>query len=149
MVMTTFSFDESTWNQLKGKLRQKYGQLTDDDVQFAEGKGEELLGRLQQKLGLGADALQAVLGELCAPGVVHQKVQQAKDKAAEIAEDIKIRASATAAELKDYAGESYEQVTRKARSLHEDGEEYVRQNPRPAVLTALAAGFVVGLLIRR
>lgn len=36
---------------MKGKLKQKYGQLTDDDLTFAEGKEDELYGRLQQKLG--------------------------------------------------------------------------------------------------
>jgi uncharacterized protein YjbJ (UPF0337 family) len=35
----------------KGKLKQKYGVLTDDDLTFAEGKDDELLGRLQTKLG--------------------------------------------------------------------------------------------------
>lgn len=39
------------WNEIKGKLKQKYGQLTDDDLMFAEGKDEEMLGRLQKKLG--------------------------------------------------------------------------------------------------
>lgn len=39
------------WNEAKGKLKQKYGQLTDDDLTFAEGKEDEMLGRLQQKLG--------------------------------------------------------------------------------------------------
>jgi uncharacterized protein YjbJ (UPF0337 family) len=38
------------WNEIKGKLKQKYGQLTDDDVTFAEGQEDELLGRLQQRL---------------------------------------------------------------------------------------------------
>ncbi|MCB0597537.1 MAG: CsbD family protein [Lewinellaceae bacterium] len=39
------------WNQIKGKLKEEYGQLTDDDLTFAEGQEEQLLGRLQQKLG--------------------------------------------------------------------------------------------------
>jgi uncharacterized protein YjbJ (UPF0337 family) len=42
---------KGSWNEVKGKLKQKYGQLTDDDLKFAEGKDDELLGRLQQKLG--------------------------------------------------------------------------------------------------
>ena len=42
---------KGNWNEIKGKLKQKYGQLTDDDLTFAEGKEEELLGRLQQRLG--------------------------------------------------------------------------------------------------
>jgi uncharacterized protein YjbJ (UPF0337 family) len=48
--MTRLGF-KGSWNEVKGKLKQKYGQLTDDDVAFSEGKEDELLGRLQQKLG--------------------------------------------------------------------------------------------------
>ena len=42
---------KGSWNEAKGKLKQKYAQLTDDDLAFAEGKEDELLGRLEQKLG--------------------------------------------------------------------------------------------------
>lgn len=42
---------KGTWNELKGKLKQKYGQLTDNDLAFAEGKEDEMLGRLQKALG--------------------------------------------------------------------------------------------------
>lgn len=42
---------KGNWNEVKGKLKQKYGQLTDDDLAYVEGKEEELLGRLQQKTG--------------------------------------------------------------------------------------------------
>lgn len=42
---------KGTWNELKGKLKQKYGELTDDDLVFAEGKEDELYGRLQKRLG--------------------------------------------------------------------------------------------------
>jgi uncharacterized protein YjbJ (UPF0337 family) len=42
---------KGNWNEIKGKLKQKYGQLTDDDLIFAEGKDDEMWGRLQKKLG--------------------------------------------------------------------------------------------------
>ena len=42
---------KGNWNEIKGKLKQKYGDLTDDDLVFAEGKEDELFGRLQKKLG--------------------------------------------------------------------------------------------------
>lgn len=42
---------KGAWNEVKGKLKQKYGNLTDDDLTFAEGKEDELLGRLQKRLG--------------------------------------------------------------------------------------------------
>jgi uncharacterized protein YjbJ (UPF0337 family) len=40
-----------SWNEVKGKLKQKYADLTDDDLMYAEGKEEELFGRLQKRLG--------------------------------------------------------------------------------------------------
>ena len=42
---------KGNWNEVKGKLKQKYSMLTDDDLIFAEGKEDELLGRLQKKIG--------------------------------------------------------------------------------------------------
>jgi uncharacterized protein YjbJ (UPF0337 family) len=42
---------EGNWNEIKGKLKQKYGDLTDDDLTFAKGKEDEMYGRLQKKLG--------------------------------------------------------------------------------------------------
>ena len=42
---------KGNWNQLKGKAKQEYGDLTDDDLMYEEGKEDELFGRLQEKLG--------------------------------------------------------------------------------------------------
>ncbi len=42
---------KGNWNEVKGKLKQKYGQLSDDDLAYVEGKEDELLGKLQQKTG--------------------------------------------------------------------------------------------------
>jgi uncharacterized protein YjbJ (UPF0337 family) len=55
---------EGKWNEIKGKLKQKYGQLTDQDLTFAEGKEDELLGRLQQKLGRSKDELRAEIEKM-------------------------------------------------------------------------------------
>ncbi len=61
--MTKLVF-KGSWNETKGKLKQKYGQLTDDDLTFAEGKDEELLGRLQKKLGKSKEELRRELESL-------------------------------------------------------------------------------------
>jgi uncharacterized protein YjbJ (UPF0337 family) len=55
-VMTSLKL-KGSWNELKGKLKQKYGQLTDDDLTFAEGKEDEMLGRLQKRLGKNKEEL--------------------------------------------------------------------------------------------
>lgn len=46
---------KGNWNELKGKIKQQYGELTDDDLVYEEGKDDELLGRLQQKIGKTKD----------------------------------------------------------------------------------------------
>ncbi len=45
------------WNELKGKIKQAYGDLTDDDLAYEDGKDDEMLGKLQQKTGKGRDEL--------------------------------------------------------------------------------------------
>jgi uncharacterized protein YjbJ (UPF0337 family) len=48
---------EGNWNEIKGKLKQKYGNLTDNDLAFAKGNEDELYGRLQKKLGKTKDEI--------------------------------------------------------------------------------------------
>ena len=55
---------KGSWNAVKGKLKQKYAQLTDDDLTFSEGKEDEFLGRLQQKLGKSKEELRAEIEKL-------------------------------------------------------------------------------------
>lgn len=52
------------WNMLKGKIKQSYAELTDDDLKLVEGKEEELYGRLQQKTGKTRDDLVKWLKDL-------------------------------------------------------------------------------------
>ena len=49
------------WNITKGKLKQKRSQLTDDDLQYSEGKSDELIGRIQKKLGETREAIEKVI----------------------------------------------------------------------------------------
>jgi uncharacterized protein YjbJ (UPF0337 family) len=55
---------KGNWNEIKGKLKQKYGQLTDDDLAFAEGKEDEMLGRLQKRVGRTKDELRAEIADM-------------------------------------------------------------------------------------
>jgi uncharacterized protein YjbJ (UPF0337 family) len=52
------------WNEVAGKLKQKYANLTDDDLLFAQGKEEELLGRLQKKLGKTREEMRDVIAKI-------------------------------------------------------------------------------------
>ncbi|GAA0879312.1 CsbD family protein [Algoriphagus jejuensis] len=55
---------KGSWNEIKGKLKQKYADLTDDDLLYEEGKDEELLGRLQRKLGKSMDEVKEEINSL-------------------------------------------------------------------------------------
>jgi uncharacterized protein YjbJ (UPF0337 family) len=48
---------KGSWNEIKGKAKTQYAQLTDDDLKYEEGKDDEFLGRIQRKLGKSKDEL--------------------------------------------------------------------------------------------
>jgi uncharacterized protein YjbJ (UPF0337 family) len=55
---------KGNWNQLKGKLKQQYANLTDNDLLYVEGKENELYGRLQERLGKSKDEVDHILDDL-------------------------------------------------------------------------------------
>ncbi len=55
---------EGNWNGIKGKLKQKFALLTDSDLLYLEGKKDEMLGRLQVKLGKSKEELDKLISEL-------------------------------------------------------------------------------------
>ena len=55
---------KGNWNQVKGKLKQQYGDLTDDDLTYAEGKEDELLGRIQKKTGQSKEEIQKFIDSI-------------------------------------------------------------------------------------
>ncbi len=52
---------KGNWNVVKGRLKQSYGTLTDDDLTFSEGKEDELVGRIQKKIGATAAEVRQLL----------------------------------------------------------------------------------------
>jgi uncharacterized protein YjbJ (UPF0337 family) len=53
-----------SWNELKGKMKQEYGDLSDDDLTYEEGKDDELLGKIQKKIGKTKEELKAWIERL-------------------------------------------------------------------------------------
>ncbi len=52
---------KGNWNIIKGKLKEAYGTLTDDDLMFTEGKEEELYGRIQRRIGKSQDEVRKLI----------------------------------------------------------------------------------------
>ena len=53
-----------TWEELKGKLKQKFAKITDNDLLYIDGKKEEMMGRLQIKLGKSKEELSKIIKNL-------------------------------------------------------------------------------------
>ena len=62
--MTNLTELKGNWNETKGKLKQQFAILTDDDLLLAEGKQDELLGRLQTKLGKTKEEIHQIIAGL-------------------------------------------------------------------------------------
>lgn len=55
---------KGNWNLIKGKIKQKYGELTDDDLTYVEGREDELLGRIQKRTGKAREEIQKFIDDL-------------------------------------------------------------------------------------
>ena len=62
--MTNSTELKGNWNEQKGKLKQKFATLTDNDLMFAEGKKDEMFGKLQKKLGKTKEELRNIIAAL-------------------------------------------------------------------------------------
>jgi len=77
------------------------------------------------------------------------KLESSKTHARHAAEDLKSAATTMAEDYRDKATQAWGDAKVRVRTLQEDGEDYVRENPMKAVMTALGIGFVLGLIFRR
>lgn len=66
IIMNTLEI-KGDWNIAKGKLKQKWSALTDDDLQYLEGTQEELLGRIQKRTGETREAVEKAIQEVSQP----------------------------------------------------------------------------------
>ncbi|MDR3637279.1 MAG: CsbD family protein [Isosphaeraceae bacterium] len=113
---------QGEWNSLCGLARQRWGQLTDDDLRVQEGNIEQLVGRIQQKTGEGREAIERFFSEMTARG------------------------SSAVAHATEAAGQYVHQVRDQIRDRYDRAEGTVRHHPTETVLAALGIGLVAGLI---
>ncbi len=118
------------WNEIRGKLQERYGQLTNDDVQQFQGNIDNLVGMIQQKTGESRDA------------IVHYL-----DKLTESSASWMDRTSEAAKHAAGYAAESTRQAQDAMRSGYVRGEQMVQQHPTTSVAAAFGAGMALGVVV--
>ena len=77
------------------------------------------------------------------------RLESSKTHARQAAEELRTAATEMAGQYRGKAEQAWEDATVRARTLQEDGEQYVRENPTKAVFSALGIGFVLGMIFRR
>lgn len=124
---------EGNWNEIKGKLRSRWGQLSNDDVQHFEGSVDQLVGLIQRKTGERREAVEQFLDQLAgdASSVMNEAVSMAGDYAQRASERIR---SGT------------RQAADAFRQQYEDAQEMVRQRPSESALFCFGAGVLAGLV---
>ncbi|HEV8067538.1 MAG TPA: CsbD family protein [Planctomycetaceae bacterium] len=125
---------QGNWNEIKGKLRKHWGQLSNDDVQTFNGNIDQLVGLIQRKTGEARSQVEDYLDELTSKGAgsladatenVREYVQQASDR----------------------IQEGSQQAMETFRDGYEQAEDMIRQRPTESVAFCFGIGVFVGLLI--
>ncbi len=133
------------WNDVKGKLRKKWGQLTNDDVQVFDGNVERLVGMIQTKTGEARGNVEKFLNELNSTGAT------GISQTAEAVGDFTVNAVANAREYAGKAAEAVEQRSQQAvdtlRQGYRNAEETVRSRPAESIAVCFGAGLLTGLLL--
>ncbi len=124
---------EGSWTSVKGKLQEKWGQLTDNDLQQFKGDANQLIGAIQAKTGETRRAVEDFLQHAMKNG--NSAVQQAVDNARDYA-----------AQAKHAAQERYEQALEGVQAGVEDAQELVRRSPMESVAVAFGAGLIAGVV---
>jgi uncharacterized protein YjbJ (UPF0337 family) len=125
---------QGQWNQLRGQVKQKWGQLTDDDLQIQGGNVDQLVGRIQQKTGEGREAIERFLTELTSRG--SSSIAQAAEAVGGYAQQAGERIR-----------EGYGQVSDRALEGYDRAQDMVRHNPGQSVAAAFGVGLVAGLIV--
>jgi len=125
---------QGQWNKLRGQVKERWGQLTDDDLQIHGGNIDQLVGRIQQRTGESRESIERFLTELSGHGSA--VVAQAAEAVSQFAQQAGDR-------LRDRYGDFADQ----ARDRYDQAQDVVRQNPSQSLAAAFGVGVVAGLIV--
>jgi len=125
---------QGQWNQVRGQLKKKWGQLSDDDLRFANGNIDQLVGRIQTKTGEAREAIEQYLTDLTSQGA-----------------SMASQAAETVGQYANYAGEQvregYNRISDQLGRGYDVSQEMIRDNPGRSIATAFGAGVLLGVVV--
>lgn len=131
--MITWSEIEGNWNKIKGRIQERWGDVTDDELGKARGNVNQLVGAIQQKTGEAREAIEHFIEDVASGG--SSMVGKAARTASHYAEQ--------AAEA---ARRGYQQASGQISAGVEQAQETVRQRPVESLVVAFGAGMIVGVV---
>ncbi|MDR3632872.1 MAG: hypothetical protein P4L84_03495 [Isosphaeraceae bacterium] len=114
---------QSQWHALRSEAKERWGQLTDDDLRVQLGNVDQLVDRIQKRTGEAREAIEKVLSDMTAQG------------------------SSAVSHAAEAVGHFAHQAGEQARERYGRAEDLVRDNPTRSVLAILGIGLVAGLIV--
>ena len=121
---------QGNWNEIRGRLRERWGQITEDDLREFNGDVDQLVGLIQRKTGESREQVEAQLAS------ISERTSRAAAWAGESMD-----------EYSRQAAEMYNQMAGNLQAGYADAEELVRRHPAESVAVAFGAGLVAGVII--
>jgi len=125
---------QGSWNRLKGQVKEKWGTLTDDDLQIHGGNVDQVVGKIQQKTGETREAIEEFLNNLTTRST--SAFSQAAETAGQYAQRAGHQIVDKYQRVADHVGDGYEQV-----------ERAFRHNPTQSVAASFGVGLALGVLV--
>jgi uncharacterized protein YjbJ (UPF0337 family) len=136
---------QGNWNEIKGKLRQKWGQLTNDDLQSAHGNIDQLIGLIQRKTGEARSSIEKFLDESSASGAsaFSQAAETAREYAQQAVENIQGRSKQATEQVR----KTYDQASETFRHGYEEAEHMIKDRPAESAAVCFGVGMLVGVIL--
>jgi len=136
---------QGNWNEIKGKLRNKWGQLTNDDLQQAHGNVDQLIGLIQRKTGEARSAVEKFLDDAAADGAgaLNQVAETAREYAQQAVESVQDRSKQAAETFR----KGYDQASQSFRKGYEQTEEMIKDRPAESAAVCFGVGMLVGVIL--
>jgi uncharacterized protein YjbJ (UPF0337 family) len=125
---------KGSWNQIKGKLRERWGQITEDDLEEARGNADQLVGLIQQRTGEARGEIEAYLESAAADG-------------ASVVDRTKEAVVNTACRTGEGVQEMAHRATESVRAGYMQTERLVRNRPVESLAVCFGAGLITGVVI--
>ncbi len=136
---------QGNWNEIKGKLKSKWGQLTNDDLQQAHGSVDQLVGLIQRTTGEARNSVEHFLEELTSNGssTVGQAAETAKEYAHQAMESVQDTSKRAAETMR----RGYDQASDSVQKGYEEAEQMIKQRPGESVAVCFGVGMLVGVVL--